>query len=106
MLDGDREESNFGWNVSAPNRTIAVTHYETADRPGSSDATVPWCFRRPPNGWGSETHTGRLSTAMTRCNESPINKICVPDDDALRCQRFSSTGPFRHPAARAIDSLA
>ena len=59
MLDTSREESNFGRNASAPNRTIAVTHHETADRPGSSGATVPWCFRRPPNGWGLTKRTSR-----------------------------------------------
>ena len=77
MVNGDREESNFGRNANVPNRTIAVTHHETEDRPGSSDATVPWCFRRPPNGWVSETHAGCASTAMTRCNESPIRRyVC------------------------------
>ena len=50
MLDGNREESNFGRNANAPTRTAAITHHETADRPGSSDATVPWCFS-PPAEW-------------------------------------------------------
>ena len=75
MLEGDREESNFGRNASAPTWTIAVTHHETADRPGSSAAVVPWCSRRPPNGWVSETQGLRVSTAMTRCNEPPIGYV-------------------------------
>ena len=49
MVDGSREESNFGRNANAPTRTVAITHHET-DRPGSSDATVPWCFS-PPAEW-------------------------------------------------------
>ena len=75
MLDGNREESNFGWNVSAPTRTVAVTHHETADRPGSSGATVPWCFRRPPSGWVSETQGGTVSTTLTQCIEPPIRYV-------------------------------
>ncbi len=74
MVDGSREESNFGRSSSVPTWTIAVTHHET-DRPGSSGAIVPWYSRRPPNGGNSETHTGRLSTALTRCIESPIRYV-------------------------------
>ena len=88
MVDGTSEESNFGRNANAPTRTVAITHHET-DRPGSSDATVPWCLRRPPNGWVSETHTRCVSTAMTRCNEPPIRYVCTAHD-ALRHRRVGS----------------
>lgn len=40
----------FGEGVQAPNRTIALTYHETAERPGSSGATVTWCLHRAP-GW-------------------------------------------------------
>ena len=77
MVHEIREESNFGRNAKVPNRTAVVTHRETEDRPGSSAATVPWCCRRPPNGWDSQQHLRRVPTALTRCIESPFYLIGV-----------------------------
>ena len=109
MLDGNREESNFGRNASAPNRTIAVTHHETADRPGSSDATVPWCFRRPPNGWVSETLPACVSTALTRCIESPNIRYvwlkmtrCVVSGSVQRGLSAIRLHPSRYLARRHV----
>jgi hypothetical protein len=67
VLNESREESNFGRNASVPTWTIAITHHETAERPGSSDAIVPWCSRRPPNG-------RRLENAQL---------MCAPRSDAV-----------------------
>jgi len=77
VVHGVREESNFGRNAKASTWTVVVTHRETEERPGSSDAIVPWCCRRPPNGWDSEQRIRRVPTALTRCIESPFYLICV-----------------------------
>ena len=52
MVDEEREESNFGRNVSVPNRTNPSRSTSESGQSGSSDASVPWCSRRPPNGLG------------------------------------------------------
>jgi hypothetical protein len=107
VIQGGSEESNFGRNASAPNRTIAVTHHETADRPGPSDVTVPWCLRRPPNGWVSETYPACVSTALTRCNESPNIRYVW-----LKMTRCVVSGSVQRglsairPAGRGFDTAA
>lgn len=66
------EESNFGQNAIAPNRTNASRHASESGQSGSSGASVPWCSRRLPNGWDLHMHATCVLTAMTRCNETPF----------------------------------
>jgi hypothetical protein len=52
VVDEEREESNFGQNAIVPNRTNALRSTSESGQSGSSDASVPWCSRRLPNGLG------------------------------------------------------
>ena len=49
----EADAASLAKGVLVPNRTIVATIHETADRPGSSDATVTWCWHRAPSWAGS-----------------------------------------------------